>query len=105
MPATKPHGYKRRHLFKVGDLVRWNRWHYSNDWIKVDGGMVFKQQMASHLGIVMEVYQSTSKARCWTAAVRFMEPVLHSDYELDRPIPLNCLEVPGHHPTTRVVPG
>ena len=93
MPRTKPHGHTRKHLFKVGDLVRWNRWHMLDDWIKVDGRMIFKKKMHSHLGIVLKVYKSTSKAKCWTADVKFSDPKLDSDYwGLDgRPIPLNCL--------------
>ena len=85
------HGWKRRKDFAVGDLVQWNRWHYDDDWIKVDGGMVFKKHMKSYLGIVTEVYRSNSKARCWTAAVRFADPVLCNDWEDARPIPLTCL--------------
>ena len=95
MPRTKPHGHTRKHLFKVGDLVRWNRWHNSDDWIQVDGRMCWKRKMRSHLGIVLRVYQSTSKARCWSANVKFMDPELNTDYWdwAGRSIPLNCLEV------------
>ena len=95
MPRTKPHGYKRKHLFKVGDLVRWNRWHHGNDWTKVDGRMIYKRHLRSHLGIVLKVYRSTSKARCWTADVKFMDAELNSDYWgwNGQSIPLNCLEV------------
>ena len=85
------HGWKRRKDFAVGDLVQWNRWHYDDDWIKVDGGMVFKKHMKSYLGIVTKVYQSTSKARCWTADVKFTSSVLHNDWEDARPLPLTCL--------------
>ena len=97
MPATKPHGHKRKHLFKVGDLVRWNRWHLV-DFQPTNraGRLVYKQQMHSHLGIVLEVYQSDSKARCWTADVKFVDAKLDdTDYwGIDgRPIPVNCLEV------------
>ena len=45
MPRTKPHGYKRKHLFKVGDLVRWNRWHLCDDWTEVDGRKIFKKKI------------------------------------------------------------
>ena len=94
MPRTKSHGHKRRHLFKVGDLVRWNRWHTDSDWIKVDGSITYKKQVKSHLGIVLEVYQSHSKGRCWMAGIKFLEPELDtSDWERARPIPLSCLEV------------
>jgi hypothetical protein len=97
MPRTKPHGHKRKHLFNVGDLVRWNRWYTSDDWIKVDGRVHWKQNTRSHLGIVLRVYQSASKARCWSANVKFMETELNTDYWSGdwngRSIPLGCLEV------------
>ena len=70
MPRTKPHGHKRKHLFKVGDLVRWNRWHPGDIPSPRDGRLVYKPQLRSHLGIVLEVYQSDSRARCWTAVVK-----------------------------------
>ena len=87
------HGWKRRNDFAKGDLGQWNRWHISDERINVDGRVTFKQYMYSHLGIVLKVYKSTSKAKCWTADVKFSDPKLDSDYwGLDgRPIPLNCL--------------
>ena len=95
MPRTKPHGHKRKHLFKVGDLVRWNRWHLGDIPTNRAGRLVYKSHMKSHLGIVLEVYQSDSTARCWTAVVKFMDASLCSNYEhlYGRPIPLSCLEV------------
>ena len=95
MPRTRPHGHKRKHLFKVGDLVRWNRWHPGDIPSPRDGRLVYKPQLRSHLGIVLEVYQSDSSARCWTAVVKFMDASLCSNYEhlYGRPIPLSCLEV------------
>ena len=85
------HGWKRRKDFAVGDLVQWNRWHLCDDWIQVDGRKIFKKKMYSHLGIVLEVYRSNSKARCWTADVKFTSSVLHNDWEDARPMPLSCL--------------
>ena len=75
--------------------MRWNRWHTDSDWIKVDGSITYKRQVKSHLGIVLKVYRSTSKARCWTADVKFMDASLCNNYEhlYGRPIPLSCLEV------------
>jgi len=96
MPRTKPHGYKRKHLFKVGDLVRWNRWYTSDDWIRAAASpLCWKRKLRSHLGVVLRVYKSTSKAQCWTADVRFMEAELNSDYWGwdGQSIPLGCLEV------------
>jgi hypothetical protein len=95
MPQTKPHGHKRKHLFKVGDLVRWNRWHPGNIPYPLDGRLAYKPQTRSHLGVVLRVYQSDSPARCWTADVRFMEAEFNSDYWgwNGQPIPLSCLEV------------
>ena len=95
MPRTRPHGHKRKHLFKVGDLVRWNRWHPGDIPSPRDGRLVYKPQLRSHLGVVLRVYKSTSKAQCWTADVRFMEAELNSDYWgcHGRSIPLGCLEV------------
>tara|TARA_Y100000593_G_scaffold70236_1_gene128887 strand:- start:471 stop:746 length:276 start_codon:yes stop_codon:yes gene_type:complete len=86
----KPHGYKRREQFAVGDLVQWNRWHISDERMNVVGRVIFKQYMHSHTGIVLEVYQS-SRSMCWTAGVKFLDPILDSDWEHTRPIPLNCL--------------
>ena len=87
------HGWKRRKDFAKGDLVQWNRWYLSDDHIKVDGRVVFRQHMHSHLGIVLRVYRSTSKARCWTADIKFLDPKLNSDYWgcEGHPIPLGCL--------------
>ena len=95
MPQSKPHGHKRKHLFKVGDLVRWNRWHPGNIPYPLDGRLAYKPQLRSHLGIVLEVYQSNTPARCWTAVVKFMDASLCNNYEhlYGRPIPLSCLEV------------
>ena len=91
----KPAGYKRAKHFAKGDLVQWNRWHISDESINVDGRVIFKQHMHSHLGIVLKVYRSDSKARCWTADVKFMDAELNSDYWgwNGQSIPLNCLEV------------
>tara|TARA_R110000824_G_scaffold59451_1_gene159595 strand:- start:98 stop:337 length:240 start_codon:yes stop_codon:yes gene_type:complete len=77
----------------VGDLVRWNRWHSDSDWIKVDGYMVFEKHMKSHLGIILRVYQSTSKARCWVADVNFMDSVRNYQDEPEYSVPLSCLQV------------
>ena len=96
MPATKPHGHKRKHLFKVGDLVRWNRWHTDSDWIKVDGRITYKRRVESHLGIILRVYQNTAgKARCWTADVAFADSILNHHGEPEYSVPLNCLELTG----------
>jgi hypothetical protein len=95
MPRTKSHGYKRKHLFKVGDLVRWNRWHQTDIRAYGENGLAcWYKVKRSHLGIVLRVYQSAG-TRCWTADVKFSDPKLDNDYwGLDgRPIPLNCLEV------------
>ena len=91
MPQTKPHGHKRRHLFKVGDLVRWNRWHLGDIPTNRAGRLVYKSHMKSHLGIVLEVYRSKTKGRCWTADVKFTSSVLRNDWEDARPMPLTCL--------------
>ena len=76
--------------------MRWNRWHPGDIPSPRDGRLVYKPQLRSHLGIVLEVYQSDSKARCWTAVVKFMDAKL-DDVNYwggdGRPIPLNCLEV------------
>jgi len=93
MPATKPHGHKRRHLFKVGDLVRWNRWHLGDIPTNRAGRLVYKSHMKSHLGIVLEVYQSDSTARCWTADVAFMDSIRNHQGGPEYAIPLSCLEV------------
>ena len=85
------YGWKRRKEFVVGDLVQWNRWHLCDDWIKVDGRKIFKKKIYSHLGIVLEVYRSKTKGRCWTADVKFTSSVLHNDWEDARPMPLSCL--------------
>jgi len=87
------HGWKLRKDFAKGDLVQWNRWHLCDDWTQVDGRKVFKKKMYSHLGIVLKVYQSTSKARCWTADIKFIDAALNNDYwGLEgHPIPLGCL--------------
>ena len=77
----------------MGDLVRWNRWHPNDEWIKVDGYMVFERHMKSHLGIILRVYQSTSKARCWTADVAFADSILNHQGEPEYSVPLNCLQV------------
>jgi hypothetical protein len=45
----------------------------------------------SHLGIVLEVYRSKTKGRCWTADVKFTSSVLRNDWEDARPMPLTCL--------------
>jgi len=86
----KPHGYKRREQFAVGDLVQWNRWHFCDAAVIVNGRKIFKKKIRSHTGIVLEVYQS-SRSMCWTAGVKFLDPILDSDWEHARPIPLNCL--------------
>ena len=87
------HGWKRRKDFAKGDLIQWNRWHPGNIPYPLDGRLAYKPQLRSHLGIVLEVYQSDSPARCWTANVKFMDPALNSDYwGLEgHPIPLGCL--------------
>ena len=85
------HGWKLRNDFAKGDLVQWNRWHLGGMPVAREGRLVYKNHMHSHLGIVLEVYRSNSKARCWTAAVRFADPVLCNDWEDARPIPLTCL--------------
>jgi len=93
MPRTKPHGYKRRNDFKKGQLVRWNHWKSRDDWYKDHTGkMRWHTYMASDLGIVLRVYQSTSKARCWTADVAFMDSIRNHLGDPEYPIPLNCLE-------------
>ena len=76
--------------------MRWNRWHTTD--IRAygeDGYIHYHKVKKSHLGIVLKVYQSTSKARCWSANVKFMDPELNTDYWdwAGRSIPLNCLEV------------
>ena len=73
--------------------MRWNRWHPGDIPSPRDGRLVYKPQLRSHLGIVLKVYKSTSKAKCWTANVKFLDPKLNSDYwGLEgHPIPLNCL--------------
>ena len=76
--------------------MRWNRWHPGEIPSPRDGRLVYKPQMRSHLGIVLEVYQSDSKARCWMADVNFMDPKLDDTHYWGtggRPIPLSCLEV------------
>jgi len=93
MPATKPHGHKRKHLFKVGDLVRWNRWHTNGEWIKVDGYMVFEKHMKSHLGIILRVYQGSPPSRCWTADVAFADSIRNHQGGPEYAIPVNCLQV------------
>ena len=87
------HGWKRRKDFAKGDLVQWNRWHPGDIPSPRDGRLVYKPQLRSHLGIVLEVYQSDSPARCWTAVVKFMDASLCNNYEhlYGRPIPLGCL--------------
>ena len=88
------HGWRRRKEFAVGDLVQWNHWKYSDEYREdPKGRRWFDKYVASDLGIVLEVYRSDSKARCWTATVRFMDTSLCNNYEyLDgRPIPLGCL--------------
>ena len=90
------HGWKLRNDFAKGDLVQWNRWHLGGMPIARDGRLVYKNHMHSHLGIVLEVYQSDSKARCWTADVKFMDAKLDASdcWGGDgRPVPLSCLEV------------
>ena len=85
------HGWKRRKDFAVGDLVQWNQWQLGDIPTHRDGRLVYKPQLKSHLGIVLEVYRSNSKARCWTADVKFTSSVLHNDWEDARPMPLSCL--------------
>ena len=86
------HGWKRRKEFAVGDLVQWNRWHLEwDDYITVDGSRTYKKKVISHLGIVLEVYRSKTKGRCWTADVKFTSSVLHNDWEDATPMPLTCL--------------
>ena len=95
MPQTKPHGHKRKHLFKVGDLVRWNHWRLSEEYHEyLNGVRKYDRRVTSDLGIVLRVYQSTSKARCWTADVRFVDIKFDDYWGLGGcPIPLNCLDV------------
>ena len=88
------HGWKRRKDFAKGDLVQWNHWTFSDEYREDARGLrTFDKYVASDLGIVMKVYRSTSKARCWTADVKFSDPqpVLHNDWEDARPMPLSCL--------------
>ena len=86
------HGWKLRKDFAKGDLVQWNQWQLEwDDYITVDGRKSYKKKVISHLGIVLEVYRSNSKARCWTADVKFTSSVLHNDWEDARPMPLGCL--------------
>jgi len=86
------HGWKRRKEFAAGDLVQWNHWKISDEWTEDFRGLrTFDKYVASHLGIVLRVYRSISKARCWTADVRFTSSVLHNNWEDARPIPLACL--------------
>jgi hypothetical protein len=90
----RPHGYTVREDFAKGDLVQWNHWKLSDEYREDARGLrTFDRYMVSHLGIVLRVYQSTSKARCWTADIKFIDAELNSDYwGLDgRPIPLGCL--------------
>ncbi len=99
MPRTKPHGHTRRHLFRVGDLVRWNRWHQTDVRAYGENGYVYYHRIKkSHLGIVLKIYKSNGTAArnpCWTADVKFMEAELNTDYWdwAGRPVPINCLEV------------
>ena len=82
----RAHGHKRRNDFAKGDLVQWNHWKYSDEYREDSRGLRrFDTYLASDLGIVMRVYRSTSKARCWTAEVNF----LNGCY--DYGIPLACL--------------
>ncbi len=88
------HGWKLRKDFAKGDLVQWNQWQLEwDDYITVDGRKSYKKKVISHLGIVLEVYRSNSKARCWTADVKFSDPQLNNDYYGlgGHPIPLGCL--------------
>jgi len=75
--------------------VRWNRWHNGDQWSKAGGYMVFEKQKKSHLGIILKIYQSTSKARCWTADVAFADSILNHHGEPEYSVPLNCLELTG----------
>ena len=88
-----PHGHTVRKDFAKGDLVQWNRWYPGNTLSNRDGRLVYKQQLQSHLGIVLRVYQSGSNAHCWTADVKFMDAELNNNYYgLDgNSIPLGCL--------------
>ena len=86
MKVFKPHGHKRKHLFKKGNLVRWNRWHLGAIPLQRAGELVYKNQMKSYLGIVLRVYQSPTL--CWTATV-----VFSGIDGLNMPVPVNCLEL------------
>jgi len=98
MPATKPHGHKRRNDFKAGQLVRWNHWKSRDDWYKdPTGKMRWHTYIASDLGIVLDVWKNSNN--CYLATVNFV------DGKETKNIPLNCLEVTDRSPTTRVVPG
>ena len=88
------HGWKLRKDFAKGDLVQWNHWTFSDEYREDARGLrTFDKYVASDLGIVLKVYRSTSKARCWTADVKFMDASLCNNYEhlYGRPIPLGCL--------------
>ena len=86
------HGWKLRKDFAKGDLVQWNHWTFSDEYREDARGLrTFDKYVASHLGIVLKVYRSTSKARCWTADVKLTSSVLHNDWEDAKPMPLTCL--------------
>ena len=103
MKTHKPHGHKRRHLFKVGDLVRWNRWYLGD--IRAygqDGSTYYNRIMTPHLGIILKVYVGHQQ-RCWVADINFMDTELNeNDWSISqsdenvgkaRQLPIACLEI------------
>ena len=88
----RAHGWRRRNDFAKGDLVQWNHWKFSDEYREDFRGLrIFDKYVASDLGIVLEVYRSKTKGRCWTADVKFTSSVLHNNWEDARPKPLSCL--------------